>query len=70
MQPTQSITLTTTSPDNIEIKVSIDIKTIKKIIERMEGSRLYIQKESDETQAKLDVLENSDVVKNLIIQAK
>ena len=70
MLPSKTITLTISNPNGIEIKVSIPIHTIKKIIERLEGSRLYIQKDADETQVQLDVLEAADVVKNLIIQAK
>ena len=70
MLPSKTITLTTSNLDGIETKVSLDISTIKKIIERLEGSRLYIQRDSDETQAQLDVTETAEEVKNLIIQAK
>jgi hypothetical protein len=70
MTSDKHITLTTTSPSGTTSTVSIDIKTIKKIIERMEGSRLYILPDPTKPQVQLDVLESADQVKNLIIQAK
>ena len=70
MEPNKSITLSTLSKEGATEPISIPIHTIKKIIERLEGSRLSIQRDSDETQAQLDVLETADLVKSLIIQAK
>ena len=70
MELNKTITLTTLSKEGGMESINIPISTIKKIIERLQGSRLYIQKESDETQAQLDVTETAEEVKNLIIQAK
>jgi hypothetical protein len=70
MDSNKTITLTTTSPSGTTSKVSIDISTIKKIIERLEGSRLYIQKDADETLSSLDVIETKEEVQSILISLK
>ena len=70
MEPSKTITLTKLSKEGGMESINIPIHTIKKIIERLEGSRLYILKDTDKSQTQLDVLETADEVKSLIVQAK
>jgi hypothetical protein len=70
MELNKTITLTTLSKEGGMESINIPIHTIKKIIERLEGSRLFILPDPTKPQVQIDVIESADEVKSLIVQAK
>jgi hypothetical protein len=70
MELEKHITLTTLSEDGTQTKVEININTIKKIMEKLDGSRLFLKQTPDESLSQLDVTETAEEVKSLIVQAK